>query len=152
MKMVWRNRRWLEFLAFVRMVKHFNRLGQTLSLHSADSIRCLVIGRTSQRLEERIRLHVPVSFVAKATCHQQQEPAKKPVETKHTMVQRSQSRPRLKMKPQMTKPRMTELWKSASLTAALPGTSRNQLSAGIKSVPTCWSASPFWQRQGIPVT
>ena len=29
-------------------------------------------------------------------------------------------RPRLKTKPQMTKPRMTELWKSASLTAALP--------------------------------
>ena len=50
------------------------------------------VGRTSQRLEERIRQHVPVSLVAKATCHQQQEPAKKPVETKHTMVLRSQSR------------------------------------------------------------
>ena len=35
------------------------------------------VGRTSQWLEERIRQHVPVSLVAKATCHQQQEPAKK---------------------------------------------------------------------------
>ena len=92
MKMASRNPRWLKFLAFPRMVKHFNRLGQTLSLHSADSFRCLVIGRTSQRLEERIRQHVPFIFVAKAMCHQQQEPAKKPVETKHTMVLRSQSR------------------------------------------------------------
>ena len=50
------------------------------------------VGRTSQRLEERMRQHVPVSLVAKATCHQQQEPAKKPVEMKHTMVLRSQSR------------------------------------------------------------
>ena len=49
-------------------------------------------GRTSQRLEERIRQHMPVSLVAKATCHQHQEPAKNPVETKHTMVLRSQSR------------------------------------------------------------
>ena len=101
------------------------------------------VGRTAQRFEERIRKHVPVSLVAKATCHQQQEPAKKPVETKHTMVLRSQSRGaaerrrRLKTKPQMTKPRMTELWCSASLTAALPGTSRNRLSAWIKSARTC---------------
>ena len=50
------------------------------------------IGRTAQRLEERIRQHVPVSLVAKATCHKQQEPPKKPVEAKHTMVLRSQSR------------------------------------------------------------
>ena len=49
-------------------------------------------GLRSQRLEERIRQHVPVSLVAEATCHHQQEPAKKPVETKHTMVLRSQSR------------------------------------------------------------
>ena len=58
----------------------------------------------------------------------------------------------LKTKPRMTKPRMTELWKSASLTAALPGTWRNRLSAGIKSALSCRSASPFWQRQGIPAT
>ena len=63
-----------------------------------------------------------------------------------------QRRPRLKTKPQMTKPRMMELWKSASLTAALPGTWRNRLSARRKSAPTCSSASPFWQRQGIPAT
>ena len=34
MKMASMNPRWLEFLAFARMVKHFNRLGQTLSLTS----------------------------------------------------------------------------------------------------------------------
>ena len=50
------------------------------------------VGRTAQQLEERIRQHVPVSLVAKATCHNQQEPPKKPMEAKHTMVLRSQSR------------------------------------------------------------
>ena len=42
--------RWLEFLAFARMVKHFNRLGQTLSLHSADSFRCLVMPLSDLRI------------------------------------------------------------------------------------------------------
>ena len=49
-------------------------------------------------MEERIRQHVPISLVAKATCHMQQELAKKPVETKHTMVLRSQSRGAAKKK------------------------------------------------------
>ena len=101
------------------------------------------VGRTSQRLEERIRQHVPVSLVAKATCHQQQELAKKPVETKHTMVLRSQSRGAAEKKTTSKDEASDDeasddgALKSASLTAALPGTSRNRLSAGIKSVPTC---------------
>ena len=101
------------------------------------------VGRTSQRLEERIRQHVPVSLVAKATCHQQQEQAKKPVETKHTMVLRSQSRGAAEKKTTSEDVASDDealddgALKSASLTAVLPGTSRNRLSAGIKSVPTC---------------
>ena len=100
------------------------------------------VGRTSQRLEERIKQHVPVSLVAKATCHQQQEPAKKPLETKHTMVLRSQSRGAAEKKTtsedeasddEASDDGALEIRKSDS---ALPGTSRNRLSAGIKSVPT----------------
>ena len=50
MKMASRNPRWLEFLAFARMVKHLNRLGQTFSLHSADSFRCLVMPLSDLRI------------------------------------------------------------------------------------------------------
>ena len=116
------------------------------------------VGRTSQRLEKRIRQHVSVSLVAKATCHQQQEPAKKPLEMKHTMVLRSQSRGAAEKKTTSEDEASDDEasddggLKSASLTAALPGTWRNRTSTGIKSAPTCWSASPFWQRQRIPAT
>ena len=116
------------------------------------------VGRTSQRLEERIRQHVPVSLVAKATCHQPQEPAKKPVETKHTMVLRSQSRAAAAKKntsedeasdDEASDDGALEIRKSDSgITRHL----KYRLSAGRKSVPTCSSVSPFWQRQGLPAT
>ena len=52
-----RNPRWLEFLAFARMVKHLNRLGQTFSLHSADSFRCLVMPLSDLRISRAPVLH-----------------------------------------------------------------------------------------------
>ena len=50
MKMASRTPRWLAFLAFARMVKHFNRFGQTLSLDSVDSFRCLVMSLQDLRI------------------------------------------------------------------------------------------------------
>ena len=50
MNMASRDPRWLEFLAFAKMVKHFDSLGQTLSLHSADSFRCLVMPLSDLRI------------------------------------------------------------------------------------------------------
>ena len=116
------------------------------------------VGRTAQRLEERIRQHVPVSLVAKATCHKQQEPPKKPVEAKHTMVLRSQSRGAAEKKTtsedeasddEASDDGALEIRKSDSgITRHL----KESAECRDKVCLSCRSASPFWQRQGIPAT
>ena len=89
------------------------------------------VGRTSQRLEECIRQHVPVGLVAMATSiiisssrnHQRNRwKLNTPWCYASNPGEQLKRRHTLKTKPQMTKPRMTELWKLARLTAALPGT------------------------------
>ena len=41
---------WNSLIAFARMLEHFNRLGQTLSLHSAYSFRCPVMPLSDLRI------------------------------------------------------------------------------------------------------